>query len=146
MAANVHVERYYSRYYWGRTSIVIPKHLFKLVSKPKRLPWTDSIPKIVDDEYFLSKQERSRSSDRKAKSDGYKANFKKKSLYPTNYALREKGYKEGYLQPPKLDPTRKNREAITRIFKNPLNELWLIWPLDTLLNREKLVEWKKIKQ
>jgi hypothetical protein len=60
--------------------------------------------------------------------------------------LREKGYKEGYLQPPKLDTTRKNREAITRILKNTLNELWLIWPLDTLLSREKLVEWEKIKQ
>jgi hypothetical protein len=82
MAANVHVERYYSRYYWGRTSIVIPKKIFRLVSKPKRLPWIDSIPKIVDDEYFLSKQERSRSNERKAKSDGYKANLKKKIIIP----------------------------------------------------------------
>jgi hypothetical protein len=50
------------------------------------------------------------------------------------------------LQPPNLDPTRKNREAITRIFKNPLNELWLIWPLDILLSPEKLMELKKINQ
>ncbi len=56
MAANVHVERYLSTYYWGRTSIVIPKKIFRLVSKPKRLPWIDSIPKIVDDEYFWTKQ------------------------------------------------------------------------------------------
>jgi len=60
--------------------------------------------------------------------------------------LRKKGYKEGYLQLTKLDPTRKNRKAISRIFLNPLNELQLIWPLDTLLNLEKLVELKKIKQ
>ncbi len=75
IAVNVHVERYPSRYYWGKTSIVIPKKLFRLVSKPKRLPWTDSIAKIVDDEYFWTKQERSRSSERKAKNNGYKANF-----------------------------------------------------------------------
>jgi hypothetical protein len=60
--------------------------------------------------------------------------------------LREKGYKEGYLQLPKLNPTRKNREAITRILKDPLNELWLIRPLDTSLSHEKLIELKKIKQ
>jgi hypothetical protein len=60
--------------------------------------------------------------------------------------LREKGRIKGYLQPPNLDLARKNKEVITRILKNPLNELWLIWPLDTLLSREKLIEWKKIKQ
>lgn len=44
------------------------------------------------------------------------------------------------------DPTRKNKEVITRILKNPLNELWPIWPLDTWLSLEELVELKKIKQ
>jgi hypothetical protein len=53
-----------------------------------------------------------------AKSSGYKTKLKKrKSSHPTNYALREKGYKKGYLQPPKLNPIRKNKEAITRILK-----------------------------
>jgi hypothetical protein len=73
-----------------------------------------------------------------------KLNFKKrKSLYPTNYVLREKGHKKGYLQPFNLDPTRKNKEAITKILNNLLNELRLIWPLDILLNLEELVELKE---
>jgi hypothetical protein len=57
--------------------------------------------------------------------------------------LREKGRIKGYLQPPNLDLARKNKEVITRILKNPLNELWPIWPLYTLLNLEELVELKK---
>jgi hypothetical protein len=57
--------------------------------------------------------------------------------------LREKGYKESYLQQPNLDPTKKNREAITRILKSPLNELWSIWHLDTLLSPEELMKLKK---
>jgi hypothetical protein len=60
--------------------------------------------------------------------------------------LREKGHKEGYLQPLNLDPTRKNRKVITRILKSPLNELRPIWPLDTLSSLEELMELKKIKQ
>jgi hypothetical protein len=45
-----------------------------------------------------------------AKSSGYKTKLKKrKSSHPTNYALREKGYKKGYLQPPKLSPIRKTK-------------------------------------
>jgi hypothetical protein len=32
------------------------------------------------------------------------------------------------------------------ILTSPLNELRLIWPLDTLLSPKKLVELKKIKQ
>jgi hypothetical protein len=47
---------------------------------------------------------------------------KEKLLYPTNYALRERGYKGSLLQPLKLDPTRKNEKAITRMLKTPLNE------------------------
>jgi hypothetical protein len=52
-----------------------------------------------------------------------KPNFKKKLLYLTNYALRERGYKENLLQPHNLDLTRKNIKAITRMLKTPLNEL-----------------------
>ncbi len=60
-----------------------------------------------------------------------KLNLKKrKSLYPTNYALREKGHKKGYLRPFNLDPIRKNKEVITKILNSPLNELRLIWLLD----------------
>jgi hypothetical protein len=59
--------------------------------------------------------------------------------------LKERGYKESLLKPPKLDPTRKNRKAITKILETPFNELWPIWPLDTLLNLEELIKLKKIK-
>jgi hypothetical protein len=146
MVANVHVERCLSRYHRSRTSITIPKNLLTFVLKPRKLPWTYSIPKIENDEYFWTEEERSKSSERNARS-GYKAKLlKRKSLNPTNYALREKGYKEGYLQPPNLDPTRKNKEAITKILKSPLNELWPIWRFKTLLSPEKLMELKKVKQ
>jgi hypothetical protein len=62
MVANVHVERYLNRYHQGRTSTIVPKNLFRLVPKPRRLPWTNSIPKTIDEEYFWTKKERSRSS------------------------------------------------------------------------------------
>jgi len=89
MVTNVHVKRYPSRYHQRKTPTVVLKNSFRLVSKPRRLPWIDSITKIVDDEYFWTKEERSRSYDYKAKSSNYKAIFKKgKSLYPVNYALR----------------------------------------------------------
>ncbi len=52
MATNVHVKRYPNGYYQGKTLIVVPKNSFMLVSKPRRLPWTYFILKIVDDEYF----------------------------------------------------------------------------------------------
>jgi hypothetical protein len=70
MVANVHVKRYLSRYHRGRTSTVVPKKLSRLVPKPRKLPWTSSIPKIVDDEYFWIKEERLRSSEKKARSSG----------------------------------------------------------------------------
>jgi hypothetical protein len=60
--------------------------------------------------------------------------------------LERKAIKKGYLQPPKLNPIRRNKEAITRILKNPSNELRLIWHLDTLLIPEYSIELKKIKQ
>jgi hypothetical protein len=62
MAANVHVKRYLSRYHQGRTSTTIPKNLFKLVPKPRKLSWTSPILEIVDDEYFWIEEERLRSS------------------------------------------------------------------------------------
>jgi hypothetical protein len=70
MLANVHVERYPSRYHRSRTSNVVPKNLSKLLPKPIILPWIDSIPKIIDDEYFWTEEKRSRSSERKARSSG----------------------------------------------------------------------------
>ncbi len=81
MVANVHVKSYPSRYHRGRTSTIVPKNLSSLIPKPKKLPWTDSIPKIVNDEYFWTKKERSRSSERKARSSGYKARFFLKNHY-----------------------------------------------------------------
>ncbi len=72
MAANVHVERYPSKYYPGKTSTVVPKKISRLVPKPRRLPWTNPIPKIVDDDYFWTKEERSKSSEIKVRSSGYK--------------------------------------------------------------------------
>jgi len=80
MVANVHVESYLNRYHRGRTSTIVLKKVSKLIPKPKRLPWTDSIPKIVNDEYFWTKKERSRSSERKARSSGYKTRFLKKII------------------------------------------------------------------
>jgi len=71
MATNVHVERYPSRYYWGRTPTTIPKNLSRLISKPIRLPWTNSIPKIVDDEYFWTKGKKL-NNESSAKNSGYK--------------------------------------------------------------------------
>jgi hypothetical protein len=37
--------------------------------------------------------------------------------------MRERGYKENSLQPHELDHTRKNKKAITKMLKTPLNEL-----------------------
>ncbi len=53
MVANVHVIRCLSRYHQSRTSTIVPKNLSGLVPKPRRLPWINLIPKIVDDEYFF---------------------------------------------------------------------------------------------
>jgi hypothetical protein len=95
------------------------------VPKPKKLPSTDSIPKIINDKCFWIEEDKSRSNERKARSSHYKAKLKKeKLLYPTNYALRERGYKENLLQPHKSNLIiRKNRKAIARMLKTPLNEL-----------------------
>jgi hypothetical protein len=67
------------------------------VPKPRKLPWTDSISKIVDDEYFWVEEEKSISNDRKIRSN-YKAKLKKeKFLYPINYVMKERGYIESLL-------------------------------------------------
>jgi hypothetical protein len=58
MVANVHVKRYPSRYHQSKTPTIVPKNSLKLVSKLRRLPWTDSITKIIDDEYFWIEVER----------------------------------------------------------------------------------------
>jgi hypothetical protein len=114
------------------------------VPKSRKLPWTDSIPKIIDDEYFWVEEEKSRSNEGKARSSSYKAILKKeKLLYPTNYALRERSYNFFLLQPHKLDLTSKNRKDITMMLKTPLNELQLIWPLQTLLSPEEFIKLKK---
>ncbi len=59
--------------------------------------------------------------------------------------MRERGYKKKLLQTHKLNLTRENKEAITRMLKTPLNELRSIWPLETLLNPQELIKLKKIK-
>jgi hypothetical protein len=52
MVANVYVDKYLSRYHYNKSSTNKPKNSSRLVPKPRKLPWTDSIPKIIDDEYF----------------------------------------------------------------------------------------------
>lgn len=46
--------------------------------KPIKLLWTDSIPKIIDGEYFWVEEEKSRSNEGKARSSSYKTKLKKK--------------------------------------------------------------------
>jgi hypothetical protein len=100
------------------------RNSFRLVPKPRKLPWTNSIPKIIDDEYFWVEEEKSKNNEGKAINNNYKAIFKKeKLLYPTNYTVRERSYKENLLQPHKLDLTKENKNVITRMLKTPLNEL-----------------------
>ncbi len=79
MVANAHVERYPSRYHRGRTSTVVPKKLSRLVPKPRKLPWTNFIHKIVDDEYCWIEKKIS-SSERRARNNGYKAKLKKNKI------------------------------------------------------------------
>ncbi len=90
MVANVHVERYPSIYHQGRTLIVVPKKISRLVPKPRRLPWKRIIHKIVDDEYFWIEEERSISSERKARSNGYKTKLIKKNHYTLPTMLSER--------------------------------------------------------
>ncbi len=71
MVANVHVIRCPSRYHRSRTSTIVPKKIFRLVTKPEELPWTYSILKIVNDEYFWI-EEKSSSNEIKARISGYK--------------------------------------------------------------------------
>jgi hypothetical protein len=122
--ANVYVKRYPNRYHQNKSSTIEPKNSSNLVPKPRKLPWTNSIPKIIDYEYFWIEEDESRSNEGKARNSRYKAKLKKeKLLYPTDYALRERGYKENLLQPHKLNLPRKNKEVISKMLKTPLNEL-----------------------
>jgi len=68
------------------------------VPKPKKNPWTNSILKIINDDYFWVEEEKSISNEGKTRNSRYKTCLKKeKILYPTNYALRERGYKKKLL-------------------------------------------------
>jgi hypothetical protein len=42
------------------------------VPKSRKIPWIDSIPKIIDDEYFWIEEKRSISNEGKARSSRYK--------------------------------------------------------------------------
>jgi hypothetical protein len=146
MVANVYVNKYLSRYHQNKSSTFELKNSSRLVPKPIKFPWTNSLPKIMDDKYFWIDEDKSRSNEGKARNRHYKDKLKKeKLLYLTNYALRERGYKENLLQPHKLDLIRKNRKAINALLKTPLNELRPIWPLEILLSLEELIKLKKIK-
>ncbi len=48
--------------------------------KPRKFPWIDSIPKIIDDEYFWLNEEQSTSNEGQSKSSYYKAKLKKEKL------------------------------------------------------------------
>jgi hypothetical protein len=85
VAANVYVKRYPSRYHQNKFLITKPKNSSRLVPKPREFPWTNSILKIIDDEYFWVEEEKSRSNEGKARSSRYKTPFTKEELlYPTN--------------------------------------------------------------
>ncbi len=52
MVANVYVGRYFNRYHQNKYPTTKPKNSSKLVPKPRKHPWIDSIRKIIDDEFF----------------------------------------------------------------------------------------------
>jgi hypothetical protein len=68
MAANVYVERYLSRYHQNKSSTTKSKNLSRFVPKPTRLPWTYSITKIIEDEYFWVEEKKSKSNEGKTRS------------------------------------------------------------------------------
>jgi len=74
-----------TRYHRSRTSTIVPKNSSRLLPKLRRLPWTNSIPKIVNDEYFWTEEERSRNSERKVRSNGYKV---KLNIEENHYILQ----------------------------------------------------------
>jgi hypothetical protein len=50
------------------------------VPKSRKIPWIDSIPKIIDDEYFWIEEKRSISNEGKARSSRYKTPLLKKKV------------------------------------------------------------------
>ncbi len=67
MVANVYVDRYFNRYHHNKSSTK-PKNSSRLVPKPRKLPSTHSIPKIIDDKYFWIEEHKSRNNEGKARS------------------------------------------------------------------------------
>jgi len=63
MVANVYVGRYLNRYHQNKFPTTKPKNSSKLVPKPRKLPWINSIHKIIDDEYFWVDEEKSKSNE-----------------------------------------------------------------------------------
>jgi len=57
IVANAYVERYPIRYHQNKSLITKPTNSFRLVPKPKKNPWIDSIHKIIYDEYFWVEEE-----------------------------------------------------------------------------------------
>jgi hypothetical protein len=58
MVTNVYVGRYPNRCHQNKYPIIEPKNSSRHVPKPKKIPWIDSIHKIIDDEYFWVKEEK----------------------------------------------------------------------------------------
>jgi hypothetical protein len=80
MVANVYIGRYLNRYHQNKYPTTKPKNSSKLVPKPRKLPWIDSICKIIDDEYFWVEEEKSKSNEGKTRSNSYKARLKKRKV------------------------------------------------------------------
>ncbi len=91
MVANVYVGRYLSRYHHNKSPITKPINSSRLVPKPRKIPWIDSIHKIIDDEYFWVEEEKSKSNEGKARNNSYKARLKKrKIIIPYQLCLKRK--------------------------------------------------------
>ncbi len=72
MVANAYVKRYFNRYHQNKSLTIEPKNSSRLVPKPKKFPWIDSILKIIDGEYFWVEEEKSRSNEGKTRNSHYK--------------------------------------------------------------------------
>jgi hypothetical protein len=51
------------------------------VPKPIKLPWIDSIPKLIYDEYFWVEEKEYKNNERKTRVEATKLNLKKKSYH-----------------------------------------------------------------
>jgi len=80
MVANVYIGRYLNQYRQNKYPTTKPKNSSKLVPKPRKLPWIDSIRKIIDDEYFWVEENKFKSNEGKARSSSYKAKLKKRKV------------------------------------------------------------------